>query len=166
MGKMYQIKIFFIGLSIIVAISFASPTTTQIENPLNVDLLLESYTNKIHHLLKRQTSNRAIALANQLSGARGAPISRGGGSSYGRKRRQISSSIALANQLSGARGAPVSSGGSSYGRKRRQISSSTIALPNQLSGARGAPVSRGGSSYGRKRRSPGEFVVDDVLRDD
>ena len=80
-------QIFFIGLSIIVAISFASPTTTQIENPLNVDLLLESNTNKIHHLLKRQTSNRAIALANQLSGARGAPVSRGGGSSYGRKRR-------------------------------------------------------------------------------
>ena len=47
---------------------------------------LESNTNKIHHLLKRQTSNRAIALANQLSGARGAPVSRGG-SSYGRKRR-------------------------------------------------------------------------------
>ena len=52
-----------------------------------MDLLLESNTNKIHHLLKRQTSNRAIALANQLSGARGAPVSRGG-SSYGRKRRQ------------------------------------------------------------------------------
>ena len=52
-----------------------------------MDLLLESNTNKIHHLLKRQTSNRAIALANQLSGARGAPVSRGGGSSYGRKRR-------------------------------------------------------------------------------
>merc|ERR1712001_429289 len=117
MGKMYQIKIFFIGLSIIVAISFASPTTKQIENPLNVDLLLESNTNKIHHLLKRQTSNRAIALANR---ARGTSVSSGGGSSYGRKRRQISSStIALANQLSGARGAPVSRGGSSYGRKRR-----------------------------------------------
>ena len=81
--------------------------------------LLESNTNKIHHLLKRQTSNRAIALANQLSGARDAPISRGGGSSYGRKRRQISNSILLANQLSGARGAPVSRGGSSYGRRRR-----------------------------------------------
>ena len=128
-----------------------------------MDLLIKSNTNKIHHLLKRQTSNRAIALANR---ARGAPVSSGGGASYGRKRRQISSStIALANQLSGARGAPVSrGGGSSYGRKRRQISSS-IALANQLSGARGAPVSRGGSSYGRKRRSPGEFVVDDV-RDD
>ena len=81
-----------------------------------MDLLLESNTNKIHHLLKRQTSNRAIALANR---ARGASVSSGGGSSYGRKRRQISSSIALANQLSGARGAPVSIGGSSYGRKRR-----------------------------------------------
>ena len=82
-----------------------------------MDLLLESNTNKIHHLLKRQTSNRAIALANR---ARGAPVSSGGGASYGRKRRQISSStIALPNQLSGARGAPVSRGGSSYGRKRR-----------------------------------------------
>ena len=82
-----------------------------------MDLLIKSNTNKIHHLLKRQTSNRAIALANR---ARGAPVSSGGGASYGRKRRQISSStIALANQLSGARGAPVSRGGSSYGRKRR-----------------------------------------------
>ena len=81
--------------------------------------LLESNTNKIHHLSKRQTSNRAITLANQLSGARGAPVSSGGGASYGRKRRQISSSIALANQLSGAKGAPVSRGGSSYGRRRR-----------------------------------------------
>ena len=49
----------------------------------------------------------------------GAPVSSGGGSTYGRKRRQISNSILLANQLSGARGAPLSRGGSSYGRKRR-----------------------------------------------
>ena len=74
---------FMIGFSIIVAHSFAFPTTTQIENPLNVDKL---ESNKIHHLLKRQSSNRAISIANQLSGASGAPVS-SGGSSYGRKRR-------------------------------------------------------------------------------